>query len=750
MKLALTILFTAGTVVWGQVQYAFTNFAGAPGGSGSANGIGSAARFHQPTGVTVDSAGNVYVADSYNQTIRKITPDAVVTTLAGSIGEIGSADGARSAAQFSFPVGVAVDGAGNVYVGDYINSTIRKITTTGAVTTLAGSARQYGSTDGTGSAARFHYPSGVAVDGADNVYVADTINDTIRKITPAGVVTTLAGNASITDPDGIPLGGYADGSGSTARFNGPSGVAVDSAGNAYVADTYNHTIRKITRDGVVTTLAGSASQIGGADGSGSAAHFNRPTGVAVDSNGNVYVADSANSTIRKVTPAGVVTTLAGSLGLGGSADGTGRAARFSGPEGVAVDSAGNVYVADNSNSTIRKITPGGVVTTLAGTAAQIGPTDGVGSAARFGSKYGGPSGVAVDTAGYVYVADYWNSSIRKITPAGAVATLTDWFGGPSGLAADSASNIYVAESGTSTIRKITSAGSVTTLAGAKGIFGSVDGTGDLAVFNHPTSVAVDSAGNVYVADRSNSTIRNITPAGMVTTLAGSPGRIGSADGTGSAARFHWPTGVAVDSVSNVYVADTDNHTIRKITPGGLVTTLAGSPGQIGSGDGTGSAARFYYPEGLAVDSADNVYVADSANSTIRKITPAGAVTTLAGSPRQSSGVDGIGSAARFSVPSGVAVDSAGNLYVADTGNHRITKGTPLFRFATSAESLNVLNGSFAMALSGPFGSNAIVESSANLRAWTPVRTNVLPPDGLNLSLPLGADPNQFFRARLAP
>jgi hypothetical protein len=236
------------------------------------------------------------------------------------------------------------------------------------VTKLAGTADLPGSMDGMGAVSRFNNPLGVAVDGAGNVFVADNGNDTIRKITPGGVVTTLAGTAGSS--------GSADGTGAAARFNKPFGVAVDGAGNVFVADYYNNTIRKITPSGVVTTLAGSAGLSGSADGTGAVARFN-PLGVAVDGAGNVFVADTSNNTIRKITPAGVVTTLAGTAGSSGSADGTGAAARFYGPMGVAVDGAGNVFVADNYD-TIRKITPAGVVTTLAGTAGWNGSADGTG------------------------------------------------------------------------------------------------------------------------------------------------------------------------------------------------------------------------------------------------------------------------------------------------------------------------------------------------------------------------------------
>ena len=268
-----------------------------------------------------------------------------------------------------------------------------------------------GSADGTGAAASFNLPNAVATDGAGNVYVADTFNHTIRKITPAAVVTTLAGTAGVS--------GSADGTGAAASFYLPIGIATDSAGNVYVADRFNHTIRKITSAGVVSTLAGTAGMVGSADGTGAAASFNNPAGVATDSAGNVYVADRFNHTIRKITPAGLVSTLAGTAGVQGNADGTGAVALFTFPQGVATDGAGNVYVADTNNCTIRKITPAGVVSTLAGTSGQTGTTDGIGAAARFTN----PEGVATDGAGNVYVADTDNHTIRKITAAGGVTTV---------------------------------------------------------------------------------------------------------------------------------------------------------------------------------------------------------------------------------------------------------------------------------------------------------------------------------------
>jgi sugar lactone lactonase YvrE len=292
---------------------------------------------------------------------------------------------------------VALDASGTVYIADTYNHTIRKVTAAGVVTTLAGTAGQAGSDDGAGSAARFNYPSGVAVDASGSVYIADTYNHTIRTVTPAGVVTTLAGNPG--------QGGSDDGAGAAAHFYFPLGLAVDASGNVYVADTYNQTIRKVTPEGQVTTLAGTAALGGSADGMGAAARFEGPHGVAVDTSGTVYVADTGNHTIRKVTPAGVVTTLAGAPGEAGSADGTGAAPRFDGPSGVAADASGNVYVADTGNNTIRKVTPAGVVSTVVGTPSPARPGNLPGP---LPASLVSPRGVAVSASGglgFIVLAD---------------------------------------------------------------------------------------------------------------------------------------------------------------------------------------------------------------------------------------------------------------------------------------------------------------------------------------------------------
>lgn len=656
----------------------FTTLAG-QASRGSADGTGSAARFCEPYGVAVDAQGNVYVADTQNHTIRRISPTGVVTTFAGLAGEPGATNGTGSAARFNQPQGVAVDAAGTIYVADTFNHQIRKITPAGEVTTLAGSAAEKGTTDGTGTDARFDQPMGVAVTPAGDILVADSNNHTIRRITPNGAVTTVAGLAR--------RHGSVDGTGSAARFYQPMGVAVDVSGNIIVADTNNFTIRRISPAGAVTTVAGSTGKVGTADGVGSAALFFGPRGVAVGPAGQILVADLFNCAVRSIAPDGTVTTLAGKAGgLIGWADGTGADAQFGYLAGVTADHNGNAYVVDIWHNTVRKITPTGTVTALAGNADSIGSADGTADKARF--YY--PSGVAVDNAGTVYVVDRFNYTLRRITSTGTVSTLAGKAGEsayvdgtgsaarffvPQSVAVDSAGNAYVTEPRNHTIRKITPAGVVSTFAGAIDLSGSTDGNGAAARFNFPYGLAIDGADNLYVSDRYNCTIRKITPAGTVTTLAGSPNVNGLVDGTGSDALFSGPEGVAVDKAGNVYVADLYNCTIRKITPAGVVTTLAGNPRHAGSTDGTGNAARFNYPTSVAVDDDGNVYVLDTLNHTFRRVTPDGVVTTLAGSAQtDGSSNDGLGNAVRFFQPTSVAMTRTGFAYVADTQNNTIRQG----------------------------------------------------------------------------
>jgi len=319
--------------------------------------------------------------------------------------------------------------------------------------------------------------------------------------------------------------------------------------------------------------------------------FNAPYGVALDGGGNLYVSDNLGDTVRKMIRSGtnwVVTTIAGSYTNFGYADGTNAGALFPGPRGLVAGNDGNIFICDG-HLTIRMLTAAGtnwVSSTIAGSPTNAGSADGIGSAAQFLST----DGIIQDSAGNLYVAEYTNDIIRKLTPSG-----TNW--------------------------------AVSTIAGLAGTTGSQDGLGNVARFDHPYDVAMDGQGNLFVTDFQNSTIRKLTPSGtnwMVTTIAGSPGKSGSADGTNSNARFHWPTGVAVDGDDNLYVTDTYNDTIRKLVPAGtnwVVSTIGGTVSNTVPADGTNSVARFNHPRCLKVDRLGNVYVADFNHATMRLGTP---------------------------------------------------------------------------------------------------------------------------------
>lgn len=577
----------------------FTNLAGLAGTSGSINGTGTGAQFNQPWGVAVDGAGNAYVADTLNHTIRKITAAGVVTLLAGVPGTPGSANGANNVATFSRPTGVAVNGAGTVVlVADYNSHMIRQISA-GSVSTLAGSGTA-GTTDAMGGVAEFRNPFGVALNSAGTVaYVSDQNNQTIRAVTiPGGVVTTLAGAAG--------TGGYVDGANSTARFNSPRGIAVDAAGNVYVADSGNLLVRKITAGGFVTTLGGALFTPGFNDGLASGSRFSiltpmspfgGPTGVAVDSAGNVYVTDQGSTgagfTIRKITPAGNVTTLAGTVGLAGSADGTGVAVGFNGPGGVAVDAVGRLYVADTLNHTIRVQCPG-----------------------------------HCECVEKIFVS-YNNGTIRQFDTAGLATTFATGLNLPKGLAIGGGF-LYVANSGANAILKFPTGGGGSSPFSSSGL-------------NDPYGIAFDGAGNLLVASYTSSTIQKLSGG---TGLPIAPFPV-------TGVNMNGPFDVVVDGTGNFYATSHNNNTIQKFdSAGNFVSDFVPFTGGLSA------------PRGLAIR-AGVLYVANYGSSSIMTFDLANgnALADFATS------ADGLRN------PVGIAFDSAGNLFVANAGNTSVMKFT---------------------------------------------------------------------------
>lgn len=588
--------------------------------------------------------------------------------LAGALGGQGYLDAVGSDARFRGPRGTAVDAVGNVYVADSDSHVIRRITPTGVASTIAGAAGVPGRVDGAALSARFDVPRTIAIDGTGTIWVVDQGTCYLRRIA-GGQVSSFANLA---------LNGcfLADQNSMTA--SDPADIAVALNGDIFVSDRAQHVILRVDSTGTVTGYAGSYRFSGSLDGPRLSAFFNNPRGLAFDANGNLYVADSRNSTIRKIAVDGTVTTIAGTAGQGGVADGIGASARFASPRGLAIAGANRLLVTDPSADTVRQIDlTTSSVTTLAGSPGASGSADGTGASARFYV----PMGIAGDGTGVAYVADSANHLIRRIDPSGTV----------------------------------------TRLAGQPGISGSADGAGSAARFSDARKIVADGSGHIYVADTWNHTIRKITPAGLVTTLAGMAGQVGSADGSGSAARFSSPMDIAIDGGGNLYVADFGNCVIRRVSPTGDVSTIAGQAGDCGHSDGPALQSRLGYVTSLAVDPAGNVVFWDplcmlrrlsngvvstdvglsgpcslmdgpagvarvespgaitfepsgsiafvDRNKMVRRLRTDGSIETIAGSTRGNS--DGPGSAAKFELITALSVDTVGRIYVVDSGNQAV-------------------------------------------------------------------------------
>jgi sugar lactone lactonase YvrE len=648
---------------------------------------------YSPSSITVTAGVPFTLSPTNTGGAVPATTYGQVTTFAGSIWQdTGYVNATGTAALFNIPKRAAMDASGNLYVGDNGNNAIRKISPSGVVTTFAGSltgASGYKDTTAATSAL-FNGPGGVAFDASGNLFVSDFGNNAIRKITPAGVVTTFYQSGSL----------------------GPAGLSFDSSGNLLVAAQLIRQILKISPSGVVTSIAGDGNY-GYVNATGSAAEFANQTDVKMDASGNLIVADFNNNAIRKISPTGAVTTLAGSAvygNTGGFADGVGTAAKFNNPSGVAITSGGIIYIVDLGNSDIRRIMPDGTVTLIAGSPTQAsGNIDGVGTAATFGN----PLSIYIDNTGTGYVCDMW-AAVRKLVLTGYTLNGTL----PSGLAFNPTTGIisgttagsFPAQTYTITgfntsgysVAAVTLSGvpapppnisgsspavltlgnslsfsptntggavpaasysQVTTTAGSTtAAAGYVNATGTAAQFNAPRYVVGGASGNLYIADGSNNAIRMVTPGGVVSTFAGSTsGASGSTDATGTSALFNNPSGLAMDATGNLFVADYGNNSIRKITPSQVVSTFYHSTGTFG-------------PGGMTFDGSGNLIVAAQSLNQILQITPAGVVTTIAGN--NAGYVNGTATAALFSNPSDVKMDASGNLFVADYANNAIREITP--------------------------------------------------------------------------
>jgi len=612
--------------------------------------------------------------------------------------------GPAVSASLRSPTGVAIDSFDNLYIADFRNHRIRRVdAATGIITTVAGNGSFGFSGDGgPATDAGLNDALGVAVDSADNLYIADSLNNRVRKVDALGIITTVAGDGS--------SGFSGDGGPATdAGLNNPVGLAVDSADNLYIAELgeFNR-IRKVDAStGIITTVAGGEGR-GGDGGLATDARLNAPFGVTLDSADNLYIAEfgdiviahivSGNQVRRVDAATGIITTVAGdgrSFGFGGDG-GLAINASLASPFGVALDSADNLYIADMNNNRIRKVgAVFGIITTVAGNGSPDISGDG---APAIRASLADPRGVALDSADNLYIADFSSNQIRKVDAATGIITTvagngsSDFTGdgdlatsaslsSPTGVALDSDDNLYIADLNNQRIRRVDAAsGNITTVAG-DGILGfnGDGGPATSASLANPTGVALDSADNLYIADFSNSRIRKVDVAtGIITTVAGNGTAGFSGDGgPATSASLANPTGVALDGSNNLYIADLNHSRIRKVDAvTGVITTVAGNGIAGFSGDGgPATSASLRSPFGVALDSADNLYIADLNSQRIRKVDAAtGVITTVAGDGTFGFSGDGgpaIGASLRSAT--GVALDSADNLYIADSNNQRIRK-----------------------------------------------------------------------------
>ncbi|GAB3993632.1 hypothetical protein GCM10028807_29390 [Spirosoma daeguense] len=649
--------------------------------------VATAASLAYPIGVVADSSGNIFIVDSDNNRIRKVSTTGIITTVAGNGTPGFSGDGGLATnAMLDNPNSVAVDSVGNLYIADFKNHRIRKVNTSGIITTIAGNGTfGFGGDGGLATSANLYYPRGVAIDRTGNLYIADFYNYRVRKVSTAGIITTVAGNGTFGfGGDGGPA--------TSASLSYPYGVSVDGSGNLYVADRENQRIRKVTTLGVISTVAGSGNLgFSGDGGPATSASLAYPTDVVADSLGNLYIADPNNQRIRKVSTSGVISTIAGTgLPTFGGDGGPALNANMAYPSGVAVDALGNVFVADQGNNRIRKVNTSGIINTIAGNGT-LGFGGDNGPAPNANLYY--PTDVVTDKAGNLFIADQGNNRIRKVTTSGIITTIAGngsyGFSGdggnatsatlanPYGVAIDGSGNLYIADQKNQRIRKVSTSGIITTIAGNGNIgFGGDGGLATLANLDNPSAVSIDGNGNLFITDLGNQRIRKVNTSGVITTVAGNGSSgFGGDGGNATLASLNNPDGIAVDESGNLYVADRYNDRIRKVSSAGIISTIAGNGfGGFDADSGLAVNARLNNPTDITLDSLGNLYITDLFNNRLRKVNPQGIITTTAGNGMYGFGGDGADAgSANLASPTGVSVDNLGNLYIADLLNNRIRK-----------------------------------------------------------------------------
>ncbi len=677
-------------------------------------------------GLAVDKKGNIFIAMRDHNIINRVDTQGNMTPFAGT-GESGfGGDGGKATdAKLKIPAGLTFDKKGNLYIADRDNHRIRKVDTRGTITTVAGNGTAGFSGDG-GKAtdAMLNLPSGIVIDDKGNIYIADRSNDRVRVVNSKGIITTIAGNG---------MDGYKGdlGPATQAQLSRPFGLALDKKGNLYIADRGNNRVRKVNPQGIITTVAGDGSFFYmGDNGPAYRASIAGPTGVVVDDNGILYIADRNNNRIRAVDTQGMIRTVAGT----GQQDynGDSEVARDTNlylPFGVALDQDDKLLIIDRSHYRIRRVDPRrGTVITVAGNGVKMFAGDG---GPATGANLSFPHGIVVDKNDNLLISDKGNYRIRRVSPDGIIQTIAgngirgnigdglpaleaSIYGATSLKLNNKGEMFIVSPSGfTSIIRKIDEKNIM------RKVLGTVDNhyleaiskskykgrvqTGELAVITTFSDIAFDHKGNMFISDRLNHQIRKVSAQGEITTIAGTGESAYYGDGgPASEAAFRDPSALTTDKEGNLYIADGANNMIRKIDTKGIVSTIAGNGNHENSGDGGPALkAAIRNMDYLAMSPAGELHIVGMNSNTVRKITKDGKIETVAGKGYQGySGDGGPATKAMLKSPSAITFDSKGNLYISDMGNSRIRKvdtngtistfaGTGTFGWAQDGETVEI-------------------------------------------------------------
>jgi hypothetical protein len=755
-----------------------------------------------PIGVAVDATGNLFIADSYDGRIREVRTNGIITTVAGNgfsggrgYGYFG--DGGPATNAIITPLGVAVDATGNLFIADYFDNVIRKVATNGIITTVAGNGYQsnpYGAggfsgDGGPATNAELYWPEGVAVTVNGNLFIVDSVNQRIRKVGTNGIINTVAGNGT--------SGYFGDGGEATdAELDNPFGVTVDAIGNIFISDSGNNVIREVDANGIITTVVGNGNfGYSGDGGEATDAELEGPEGVAVDTSGSLFFVD--NERVRKVVFPGSTLVLNGvGYGNAGAYD-----VVISSPFGSVTSSVVNVIITPllvattslpygtkgvSYNQTLATfggltpfiwttssgVLPSGLILTtngvISGTPTTNGTfnftvkvTDALSETATkaLALTVGNPPGVTIqltnNSVSYMAGNNVTFSTVVTGTgpfsyqwqfngnnlPNGIITTVagdgTQGYSGdggaatnaelnePYGVAVDSGGNLFIADSQNYRVRKVGNNGFITTVAG-NGTYG-YSGNGSAATnaeLTYPSGVAVDATGNLFIADLYNNAIRKMGINGIITTVAGTPvpANLGTGiagyTGDGGAATNAWlnsPFGVTVDATGNLFIADQYNNAIRRVGTNGIINTVAGGLGAgtgsgSYSGDGGGATnAGLYHPSGVAVDATGNLFIADSQNYRVREVGTNGIINTIAGGYNDELGDGGPATNAVLNNPQEVALDATGNLFIADDGNDLVRKVATNGIITTVAG-----NGSYGYSGNGSAASNAELSSPSGV------------------------------------